>query len=129
MSKQAKDKVSEKPKRPMNGYFTFRGEKMKEGNSSASIKGLWESLDSKARDIFNDGYKQEMEVWRKNMIAWEKIHGKVEKKVKKSVEKEISKPEKEKGAKSLKIKEKENPHKKVEEEPKRVEKSKGKSKK
>lgn len=101
----SQEALKQKPKKPLNGYFKFRGEKLKElkeqENRVALVKEEWENLDPKIRAKMDLDYKADIEQWKNDIEAWEKKFGitKEDKKRSKSKERSSPKPEKSKGTK------------------------------
>lgn len=70
----------DKPTRPLNGYFRYRIERLKEmpdddKNRSKKIKIEWDELDQKEKDKLAKTYENEMAEYKEEMEKWEKKHG------------------------------------------------------
>lgn len=138
LSKEAEDN---KPKKPLNAYFKFRGEKLiefkDESDRTAKIKAEWEGLDPKVKTEMDDEYKDELEKYKRDIEAWRNKYDvsdaemkRKSKKKREEVDEEEKKPIKTKGTKESKQAPKEEEKKK--EEPKKnksAEKDKTKGKK
>jgi hypothetical protein len=73
LSKEAEDT---KPKKPLNAYFKFRGEKLTdlkdETEKMDKIKVLWGELDPNVKEEMDNEYKTALEKFKKDMEAWKK---------------------------------------------------------
>jgi hypothetical protein len=96
--------MSEKPKKPLNAYFKFRGEKLAdfdkdEENKMDKVKKAWEGLDPKIKSQMEADYHKQLEVYKVDLEAWNKDNKGAAKEEKPKSKPKDSKPEKAKGAK------------------------------
>ena len=103
----------DKPKRPLNGYFRFRVERLKtydedDNNKSKKVKIEWDELTQDEKEKYNKAYRKEKEAYDEEMAEWNKRHG-----IKsKSKKKEDKKRNRSRSRSEKKNKEKENDKKK-----------------
>jgi len=75
------------PKRPLSGYFRFRGDvypKVKQQNASMAPKeimtkigALWQALSIKKKEAYNAAYYKEKKSFVNKKAAYEKKYGKI----------------------------------------------------
>lgn len=110
MSRITEDCLKNKPKKPLNAYFKFRGDKMKqykdEEGRTDKVKAEWENLDAKVKETMDKQYKDDLEKYKADFESWKKKYKLSDDDVKGMKEKKESKVEKAKGSKMSKKEEK-----------------------
>jgi transcription factor A len=81
------------PKRPLSGYFRFRGDvypKVKEENPDlapkeimSKIGKMWQALPDKRKDAYNAAYQKDKKAFESKKAAFEKKYGKIKRKYRK----------------------------------------------
>lgn len=95
MSRISEDCLKNKPKKPLNAYFKFRQDKMKqykdEEGRGDKVKSDWENLDPKLKDAMDKEYKEELEKYKVDVDSWKKKYKLSDDDVKNMKEKKESK--------------------------------------
>ncbi|XP_031472921.1 uncharacterized protein LOC116245593 [Nymphaea colorata] len=93
------------PKKPLNAYFKFRGERLThykdDEDRVKKVKDEWDTMDAKERAKLEAEYKESLEDYKKEMELWKAKHGVSDEDLKaiKGKDKENKKAEKSKGSK------------------------------
>jgi hypothetical protein len=113
MSHVSESALKSIPKKPLNAYFKFRGERLihyaGDEDRVKKVKDEWESMDEKVKEKLDAEYKESLEDYKKELAAWKSKNGVDEEdwKIIVKKEKEIKKAEKSEKSKGSRVSQKE----------------------